>query len=57
MNSTILPGVRVGEGAFVGEGAVVASDVPPHSVVYGNPAEVVRFHDPQTGRWEGPRWP
>jgi tetrahydrodipicolinate N-acetyltransferase len=34
----ILPGVRVGEGAMVGAGAVVTQDVPPHSVVYGCPA-------------------
>jgi acetyltransferase-like isoleucine patch superfamily enzyme len=38
----IGPGVRVGAGAFVGEGAVVLDDVPAHSVVYGNPAVVVR---------------
>jgi|GEM_PF-3576924 len=53
----IAPGVRVGRGAFVGEGAVVVDDVPPHTVVYGNPATIVRRHDPATGRWEGRRFP
>jgi acetyltransferase-like isoleucine patch superfamily enzyme len=38
--SIVGPGVRVGRGAFVGEGAVVLNDVPPHAVVYGNPATV-----------------
>jgi acetyltransferase-like isoleucine patch superfamily enzyme len=56
-NSTICPGVRVGEGAFVGEGAVVLEDVPAHSVVYGNPATVTRRYEPSTGAWEGQRWP
>lgn len=39
------PGVRIGEGAYVGEGAVVLDDVPAHSVVFGNPATVVRTAD------------
>ena len=55
--STITPGVRVGEGAFVGEGAVVLEDVEPFTVVYGNPACVVRRYDAGSRRWEGPRWP
>ena len=38
----ILPGVTVGEGAIVGARSVVASDVPPYSVVAGNPARVIR---------------
>ena len=38
----ILPGVTVGERAMVGAGAVVTKDVPPDSVVVGNPARVTR---------------
>ncbi|CAN5613757.1 acyltransferase [soil metagenome] len=53
MNCVIGPGVRVGAGAFVGEGAVVLADVAPHSVVYGNPATELRHHDAATGTWHG----
>lgn len=38
----ILKGVRVGEGAIVGAGAVITKDVPPYAVVAGNPAQIVR---------------
>lgn len=38
----ILKGVTIGKGAVVGAGSVVAADVPPFSVVVGNPAQVVR---------------
>ncbi len=40
-NATILPGVRIGRMALVGAGAVVTKDVPPGSVVVGNPARVI----------------
>lgn len=39
----ILSGVRIGNGAIIGAGAVVAKDVPPYSVVVGNPARVVKY--------------
>jgi maltose O-acetyltransferase len=38
----VLKGVRVGHDAVVAAGAVVSRDVPPRSVVAGNPARVVR---------------
>lgn len=41
-NTTILPGVVIGENALVGAGSVVVKDVAPGSVVVGNPARVIR---------------
>ena len=38
----LCPGVEIGEEAFVGAGAVVTKDVPPRSLVIGNPARVLR---------------
>ena len=38
----LCPGVEIGAEAFVGAGAVVTKDVPPRSVVVGNPARVLR---------------
>lgn len=41
-NATILPGLTIGEGAMVGAGSVVTKDVPPRTLVVGNPARIVR---------------
>ena len=43
----ILSGVNIGQGAVVAAGSVVTKDVPPYSIVAGNPAKVVklRFND------------
>ena len=38
----VLPGVNVGENSIVGAGSVVTKDVPPNTLVVGNPARVVR---------------
>lgn len=40
--ATILGGVTIGEYAMVGAGSVVTRDVPANTLVYGNPARVVR---------------
>lgn len=41
-NAIILPGVTIGKGAIVGAGAVVTKNVPPYSVVGGNPARIIK---------------
>jgi acetyltransferase-like isoleucine patch superfamily enzyme len=38
----VLPGVTIGEGSIVGARSVVTADVPPGTIVAGNPARVVR---------------
>jgi acetyltransferase-like isoleucine patch superfamily enzyme len=41
-NSIILKGVTIGEGAIVGAGSVITKDVPPWTIVAGNPARIIR---------------
>ena len=41
--ATILPNITIGENSMVGAGSVVTKDVPPDSIVAGNPARVMRF--------------
>ncbi|MCD8274126.1 MAG: sugar O-acetyltransferase [Alistipes sp.] len=42
INSTILPGVSIGCGAIIGANSVVTKDVPPMTVVAGNPARIIK---------------
>ena len=49
VGSVILPGVRIGQGAQIGAGAVVASDVPPYAVVAGVPARLLRTRKIEPG--------
>lgn len=42
VSSIILKGVTIGEGAIVGAGSVVTKDVPPWTIVAGNPARIIR---------------
>ena len=41
-SATLLSGITVGENAVIGAGSVVTKDVPPGTIVAGNPARVIR---------------
>jgi maltose O-acetyltransferase len=41
-NVTVVPGVTIGDGSVVGAGSVVTKDVPPGTVVAGNPARIIK---------------
>ncbi len=40
-NATILCGVTIGEYSLIGSGAVITKDVPPYSLVVGNPGKII----------------
>lgn len=42
-NSIIMGGVKIGNGAVIGAGAVVTKDVPGYAVAVGNPAKIIRY--------------
>ncbi len=42
-NATIMPGVRIGDGAIIAAASVVTQDVPPYAIVGGNPAKIIRM--------------
>jgi acetyltransferase-like isoleucine patch superfamily enzyme len=51
--ATILSNVTIGENAIVGAGSMVTKDVPPNTIVAGNPARVLRMIGPQQTTAEG----
>ena len=46
-NSTVLPGVIIGDGAVIGAGSLVNRDIPPGAFAAGVPARIIRenYHD------------
>ncbi|WP_112662496.1 CatB-related O-acetyltransferase [Microvirga flavescens] len=54
----VIPGVKIGNGAIIGAGAVVAKDVPDYAVVVGNPGRVVkyRFDEALIERFKRVQW-
>jgi acetyltransferase-like isoleucine patch superfamily enzyme len=53
VGSAVLRGVTVGEHSYVAAGAVVTEDVPPFTLVVGNPARIARRYDEERGEWVG----
>lgn len=51
-NSVITSGVKVGKQSVIAGGSVVIKDVPPYSVVAGNPAKVIKQYSFKTDNWE-----
>ena len=41
-NSLILPGSKIGDGVIIGASSVVGGEIPPYSIVAGNPARLIR---------------
>lgn len=53
-DSCVLPGVTIGEGSIVGARSLVTKDIPPYTVVAGNPARIIRRLDSQKeNRFDG----
>lgn len=57
-NAIILPGIKIGNGAVIGAGAVVTKDVEKYSIVVGNPAREIkkRFTNSQIEKLEKIKW-
>jgi len=51
-NSIVVSGVTIGRHSIVAAGSVVTKDVPPYTVVAGNPARIIRQYNAGTGEWE-----
>jgi virginiamycin A acetyltransferase len=55
---TVMPGIRIGDGAIIAAGAVVTADVPPYTIAGGNPARPIRqrFDDADIERLQRAAW-
>lgn len=51
-NAVLTAGVTVGKHSIVAAGCVVVKDVPPYSIVGGNPGRLLKQYNPETKEWE-----
>lgn len=51
-NSVITAGVTIGKHSVVAGGSVVTKDVPPYTIVGGNPAKIIKQFNFETKKWE-----
>lgn len=51
-NVVITSGVTIGKHSVVAGGSVVTKNVPPYTVVAGNPAKIIKRYNPELGEWE-----
>ena len=51
-NVVVVPGVTIGKHAIVAAGSVVTKDVPPYSVIGGNPARILKQYNFEAKVWE-----
>lgn len=50
-NSVILAGITIGKHSIVGAGCVVIQDVPPYSIVVGNPGKIIKQYNFSSQKW------
>lgn len=50
-NSSVIGNVSIGHGCIIGANSVVTKDIPPFSMVVGNPAKIVKYYDFKTNKW------
>jgi acetyltransferase-like isoleucine patch superfamily enzyme len=53
-NSVIIQGLHIGTHCIIASGSVVTRDIPPYSVVAGNPAKIIKRFNFETNQWEKP---
>ena len=51
MNSTILPGTKLGKHCVVGANSVVSGEFPDYCVIVGAPARIVKHYDFEIHKW------
>lgn len=58
LNSTIMGGITIGDGVIIAANSTVVRDVPPYSIVGGNPAQIIRmrFSDEKIKRLLNLKW-